>query len=620
MTFVWQTDDLNAEQVDAITTQGSVFLSACPGSGKTRALTYKAALELSRLSNENQRVVAITYTHRAADEIRERIETLGVSTDQLWIGTIHSFCLEWILRPYQIYHPALRHGFTVVDAKESEDRLALHCNAARNNVKPFHCAYNYTTEGCELRGISTSFKPAVMKVLEAYWMDLEEHRQVDFEMILRFTYELISRVSTITTLLSKLFRFILVDEYQDTKEIQYGILAKIMRASRGGTQAFVVGDANQAIYGSLGGYAISREDFERACQVSFTPKSLELNYRSSSRIISYFSNFQVSPATIRAEGENRNFPSVVSFNASLDRNALEDELIRLVRHSIESAGVLPKDICIVAPQWIPLAAMTRRLVAAMPQYDFDGPGIAPFARNIDNFFYKLARLALTEPSPFLYVRRSRWAGEILGELDHSGAHAQQQTRASFLRLCNSIQIKVDDGLEYLKLFFDQLFYDLGLELDHYPGLKAHADTFFRDSKDRVEKLEAEGIKGISSVTHFRRVFAGRAGITVSTIHNVKGAEFDVVIAFALLQGMVPNFAAIDDESAKKLLYVIGSRARKHLHLISECGRQTRRGEAYEATKVLAACTFDYDLLFARDAGDGGTLQNTTYVPVKSFEV
>ncbi|UIK01704.1 ATP-dependent helicase (plasmid) [Rhizobium leguminosarum] len=616
MTFVWQTDDLNAGQVDAITTAGNVFLAACPGSGKTRALTYKAALELSRLSNNNQRVVAITYTHRAADEIRERIETLGVSTDKLWIGTIHSFCLEWILRPYRIYHPALCHGFTVVDAKESEDRLALHCKAARTNVAPFHCAYNYTTAGCELRGISDSFKPAVMRVLEAYWKDLEEHRQIDFEMILRFAYELISRVSTISTLLSKLFRFILIDEYQDTKEIQYGIVAKIMRAGRGGTEAFVVGDANQAIYGSLGGYAILREDFENACQASFTPKSLEINYRSSNRIVGYFNNYQVSPATTRAKGEHRNFPSLISFNASLDRNALEDELIRLVRHSIENAGILPKEICIVAPQWIPLAAMTRRLVAALPQYDFDGPGIAPFARNIDNFFYKLARLALTEPSPYLYVRRLRWAGEILGELDHSGARLHRQTRPSFLRLCNSIEIKVDDGLEYLKLFFDQLFYDLGLELDHYPSLKLHADTFFRDSEDRVEKLEAEGIKGISSVAHFRRVFAGRSGITVSTIHNVKGAEFDVVIAFALLQGMVPNFAAIDDDSAKKLLYVIGSRARKHLHLISEYGRQNRRGEAYEPTKVLAACKFNYDILQIEDAGSS---ENTTDVTIKSFE-
>ncbi len=92
---------------------------------------------------------------------------------------------------------------------------------------------------------------------------------------------------------------------------------------------------------------------------------------------------------------------------------------------------------------------------------------------------------------------------------------------------------------------------------------------------------------------FRRVFASRSGITISSIHNVKGAEFDVVIAFALLQGMVPHFGDLQVESAKKLLYVICSRARKNLHLISETGRMNRGGP-YLPTEVLASYAFNYD--------------------------
>ncbi|MGO8609149.1 UvrD-helicase domain-containing protein, partial [Rhizobium johnstonii] len=88
--FMWNKDDLNPEQEAAILKPGSVFLIACPGSGKTRTLTYKIAYELSRLKSNKQFVVAITYTHRAADEIHERIESLGVDTSRLWIGTIHS--------------------------------------------------------------------------------------------------------------------------------------------------------------------------------------------------------------------------------------------------------------------------------------------------------------------------------------------------------------------------------------------------------------------------------------------------------------------------------------------------------------------------------------------------
>lgn len=593
MTFAWPEDDLNHEQVDAITTPGNVFLTACPGSGKTRALTYKAALELSRLTTDKQRVVAITYTHRAADEIHERIEALGVETDQLWIGTIHSFCLDWILRPYAVYHPALQHGFRVIDAHETERRLAGHCQALRNGTTPYNCAYSYTSAGCELRNVGPDFTPAVMAVLERYWADLHENRQIDFEMILRFAHELISTVPSIAILLSQMFRFILIDEYQDTKEIQYGIVARIMRAGAGRTHAFVVGDANQAIYTSLGGYAITREQFAADCGADFTAKSLSVNYRSSERIVGYFGNYHVVPVDISAKGKDRFFASLISFDDTTQSRELEDELVRLLRYNIEVAGIAPHEICIVGPQWIPLAAVTRRLVAAMPEYSFDGPGIAPFARNIDNFFYKLARLVLTEPSPQLYVRRLRWAGEIIAELEHAGVSVRNISRKSLLRTCNSIEIAEDDGLTHLGLFFDELFFQLGIEPADHPMLAEHREMFFGDSQKRIESLERGGLAGITAIGMFRRVFASRSGITVTTIHQVKGAEFDAVIAFALLQGMVPNSADASVESAKRLLYVICSRARKNLHLISETGRMSRNGP-YEPTEILAAYGFGYD--------------------------
>lgn len=595
MTFVWPEDDLNDEQVDAITTPGNVFLTACPGSGKTRALTYKAALELSRLTTDKQRVVAITYTHRAADEIHERIEALGVDTDQLWIGTIHSFCLDWILRPYAVYHPALQLGFRVIDAHETERRLAEHCQVLRNRVAPFHCAYSYTSAGCDLRNVGPDFAPAVMEVLGRYWEDLEKNRQIDFEMILRFAHELISTVPPIAILLSQMFRFVLIDEYQDTKEIQYGIVAQIMRAGLGRTHAFVVGDANQAIYTSLGGYAITLEQFSADCGADFTAKSLSVNYRSSERIVGYFGNYHVVPADISAKGKDRLFTSLISFDDTTQSSELEDEIVRLLRYNIEVAGIAPHEICIIGPQWIPLAAVTRRLVAAMPEYSFDGPGIAPFARNIDNFFYKLARLGLTEPSPQLYVRRLRWAGEIIAELEHAGVSVRNISPKSLLRTCNSIEIDEDDGLTYLGLFFDELFFQLGIEQGDHPTLAEHREMFFGDSQKRIESLERGGLEGITAIGMFRSVFASRSGITVTTIHQVKGAEFDAVISFALLQGMVPNSADASVESAKRLLYVICSRARKNLHLISETGRMSRNG-LYEPTEILAAYGFNYDVV------------------------
>ena len=148
--FVWTPDELNPEQESAILDPESVFLVACPGSGKTRALTYKIAYEISRLKSDKHFVVAITYTNRAADEIHERVEYLGVDTSQLWIGTIHSFCMEWILKPYSIYHQSLSKGFRVINSHDSENILTELCRPYshfRPRITYWDCGFYFTAEG-----------------------------------------------------------------------------------------------------------------------------------------------------------------------------------------------------------------------------------------------------------------------------------------------------------------------------------------------------------------------------------------------------------------------------------------------------------------------------------------
>jgi DNA helicase-2/ATP-dependent DNA helicase PcrA len=447
--FVWPKDDLNSEQIAAISEPGSVFLVACPGSGKTRALTYKIALELSRLTTDKTWVVAITYTNRAADEIHERIERLGVDTSQLWIGTIHAFCLEWILRPYGLYHPDLKHGFRVIDSYDTEQMLTELCKGTPERLRPFECKYYFTSEGVRLEATNRRRHVAIGGLLLKYWAHLRANRQLDFELILDYAYKLISTVPSIKKVLGSLFAFVLVDEFQDTREIQYAILGAILKSAGGRAKTFLVGDPNQAIYGSLGGYAISRSDFADLCGLELTEKGLVRNYRSSQRIVDYFANYHVDPTPIVAEGRDKDYVSLVSFDRLTLNVQLEAELIRLIRFNIETVGIKPHEVCVVAPWWIHLASMTRRLVAALPEYSFDGPGIAPFARDIENFWYKLARILLTDPSPQLYVPRLRWAGEVLAALQ-AGVDNAKFSRKSFLRECNSIHSEQPDGLAYLR--------------------------------------------------------------------------------------------------------------------------------------------------------------------------
>jgi len=164
-----------------------------------------------------------------------------------------------------------------------------------------------------------------------------------------------------------------------------------------------------------------------------------------------------------------------------------------------------------------------------------------------------------------------------------------------LRECNSISISETDGIAYLDQAFTALLERLGVALNSFLALVEHRDAFFRSSQSRIDRLQKDGAPYINDISFFRKVFRERSGITVSTIHGVKGAEFDVVIAFGLLQGMVPNFTeAASLDAANKLLYVVGSRARKNLHLISESGRPQGRYGYYAATEVLFSCAFGYD--------------------------
>ena len=397
---------------------------------------------------------------------------------------------------------------------------------------------------------------------------------IDFEQILHYSYKLLKNNSIISFILCKLFPFILIDEYQDTKEIQYHIISIILKANKGLSKTLIVGDPNQSIYNSLGGYPMNKEELESLLGFSLIEMSLSKNYRSSLRIINYFDNYKTFSNAIIAEGIDKDFPSVITFNHSVSNEQVVDEIVKLLKFNIEEKNIQPNEICIVAPQWWLLGSITRSLIVKLPNLSFNGPGMAPFSRDIDNFWFKFSRIILTEPSPFLYVRRLRWSKEILNELEMVGVNLQDVTNKTFLRLCNSIKIDKKNGLEYLESFFSKICSILNINLSLFPTLQEHYNAFFDSSKSRIERLVNEGNPFIGDIENFRKVFKQREGITVSTIHGVKGEEYDTMIGFGLLDTFVPHFADKKNgpENSKKMLYVLGSRARKNLHLISETGR------------------------------------------------
>jgi len=597
--FVWEQGSLNDEQIEAIKYDKSVLLVACPGSGKTRTLTYKIAYELSRLTSSKEYVIAITFTNSAADEIKERVELLGVDTTQLWIGTIHAFCMEWILKPYHLYHNKLKNGFTIINSFESEELLTELCEPYKDRKITFYdCGIIAKPDNIYLTSLDPAKQPMLQKILGQYFEILENKHQVDFEQILYYSWQLLQEKTQISQILCKLFPFILIDEYQDTKEIQYHIIAKILRANEGKSMTFIVGDPNQSIYETLGGFPMEQNKLEDLLGFELLPLNLSKNYRSSEGIIEYFEHYKTFPNEIIATGVVKDYQSIITYKTDIHLDNLIEELARLILYNISQKGISPNEICIVAPQWIHIASITRKLMIKLPDLSFDGPGMAPFSRDIENFWYKVSRIVLTEPSPFIYVRRLRWSHEILNDFEAAGV-SMSMSNKEFLKICNSIQIHDDNGLQYLRNFFLAICERIKINIENYPLLQQHYTSFFESSEKRIKKLKDEGNETIDELENFKKVFRQRDGITVSTIHGTKGAEYDTVIGFALLNDFLPHFNDSNGyQNSKKLLYVLASRARKNLHLLSETHRSINKKHAPAGkgpTPILLNYKFNYTI-------------------------
>ena len=135
---------LNDEQKAAVQQDGHVLLTACPGSGKTRVIIHKLAYEVSNIEEySKKRVAALTFTVRAAEEIFRRLNAMGINSSRIWSGTLHSFCLEWIIKPYSCYLPELRNGYSIADETFCSDLLdTLKAKHGLKSIDPVNLRFN----------------------------------------------------------------------------------------------------------------------------------------------------------------------------------------------------------------------------------------------------------------------------------------------------------------------------------------------------------------------------------------------------------------------------------------------------------------------------------------------
>ena len=284
-------DQLNPEQRRAVLqTEGPLLILAGAGSGKTRVISYRAAYLIGHGHAEPHEVLAVTFTNKAAEEMRKRVERL-LTTDcrRVWISTFHAFCARMLRRE----GPAigLSRDFVIYD---SSDQLAVVRHTlrdldiddkllpARQALSLISQAKNQMLDPETLRGESWSARgETAARVFERYRRALTEANALDFDDLLLRTVELLATAERVKQRYSEQFRFIMVDEYQDTNQPQYLLIRHLADHHR---NLCVVGDPDQSIYKWRGADLRNIMDFEQDFSET-TVIRLEQNYRSTQVIL-----------------------------------------------------------------------------------------------------------------------------------------------------------------------------------------------------------------------------------------------------------------------------------------------------------------------------------------------
>lgn len=582
-------EQLNDQQKAIVKSNNNMLVTACPGSGKTRVLTYKLAYTALSSLNSYKKIIAITYTNRAADEIKDRLELFNIDQSAIWAGTIHQFCLEYIIYPYAMSLSRLCKGFTIIDEHVRDQYLQQILDNMHIQIPYYEKGKIITRLNHNLEIVETRFP----KVVKCYHEQLIQNKEIDFDLILNLSYQILRTHPIASINIAGIIRSIYVDEYQDTNELQYQIIG-ILTKTNNGIKVMFVGDTDQAIYGNLGGIAKSIKEIEEITTLKLVKETLNGCYRSTQRIIDYYTYFQNKPYGIVSLSEQADVRGTISLNTAIHKDDIYDCFAKIIRHKIDE-GIPPEEICIIAPQWFLLYPLSQKLRQLLPDISFDAPDISPIKADDMNVFYKIARVIFTEAGKKV-TRRKRIANEIIKVLSEEYNILLNEHIDCFwvLQKINSIHLDTDNGIEYYKYVTEEFFSSCGINRDDNPLLYSQYDNFIAKIEERTKRYSLS-----NDLPTFYKMFKEKAGVVITTCHKIKGEEYNTVIAFGVLHGMIPHRDSIynpivsEKDEAKKMLYVIASRAKESLYLFAEQGRDTKKWK-YTLTDILQTYTYKYD--------------------------
>jgi DNA helicase-2/ATP-dependent DNA helicase PcrA len=614
--------DLNPAQREAVrTTEGPLLVIAGAGSGKTRVLTYRVAHLILTCGVKPQEILAITFTNKAAEEMRTRLEDLlGGVARAIWILTFHAACGRILRR--EAPRLGYRSNFTIYDQAD-QIRLVKQCleelerDPKRFVPRGIHAqisnAKNQLVGPAEyMSRVSSFYDQTVAEVYELYQRRLHTSNAVDFDDLLMLTVEVLERFPEALERWRKAFRYVLVDEYQDTNHAQYRLLQLLAGQHR---NLMVVGDPDQSIFGWRGANIGNILEFEQEFKGTQTV-ALEQNYRSTNTIL----NAANQVIRNNRERKEKNLWSELGEGLPVHVVEVEDEHAeaRFVAAQIAALveeGYSADEIAVFYRTNAQSRVLEDVLVRQGIAYQvIGGPRFyeraeikdaIAYLQVIDNPFDAISLLRIANRprrgiGDASLARLQTYADgrgiplfEALAYPEEAGVGAAPAKNVAALRaLLISLQAQAQDlpVPELIQAALDRSGYLEALQAERTieaQGRVENLQELVGVGQEYLQQAQEPSLSGflqeISLYSDQDAIRGEQSLVTLMTLHNAKGLEFEAVFMIGVEEGIFPHVRSIEEqgvEEERRLCYVGMTRARQRLVLIHASSRSLWGSRAF----------------------------------------
>lgn len=618
-------DSLNEEQKKGVfTTEGPVLLLAGAGSGKTRVLTHRAVYLIEELGVNPYHILAITFTNKAAGEMRERIDDMvGYGSENIWVSTFHSTCVR-ILRRF-IDHIGFGTNFTIYDTEDQKTIMKDICKRLEIDTKmykekSFLAAISsakdelISPEAYALRAQGDFRKMKEAAVYREYQQVLRKNNALDFDDLIVKTVELFQSDMEVLDYYQERFRYIMVDEYQDTNTAQFQLIKLLAGKYK---NLCVVGDDDQSIYKFRGANIYNILNFEKEFPNAVTIK-LEQNYRSTQNILNaangvIANNVGRKAKRLWTENEEGEKIAFHQFETGFDE---ADYVAKDIRSKVREGMYHYGDCAVLYRTNAQSRLFEERFITASIPYKIVGgvnfysrreiKDLLAYLKTIDNAMDDLAvRRIINVPkrgigattlsrvqdyadeNSLTFYNALKMAEEI-GTIGLASAKIRP-----FVMLIQSMRSKLPyiSVSELLQEIIEETGYVRELEAENTEEAQQRIENIDELISKAVTYEESEEeptlsgfLEEVALVADIDSVDETQDYVVLMTLHSAKGLEFPQVYLAGMEDGLFPGFGAIcaenptaEIEEERRLAYVGITRAKERLSI--SCARMRMiRGE------------------------------------------